>query len=165
MCARLLSLFFSCSVSDSFWPHRLQYTRLPCPLLSPKVCSNSCPLNQWWWWWFGGGLVAKLYPTLAIPWPIPHEAHPWASPGKNTGMGCHFLLQGIFLTQELNPGLPHCRQTLYHLSHQGSLKRTRKDKGKNGGSERLLFGAAKSQQMVTAAMKLTDTCSLEESCD
>ena len=35
-------------------------------------------------------------------------------------MGCHFLLQGIFLTQGLNPGLLHCRQTLYHLSHQGS---------------------------------------------
>ena len=37
-------------------------------------------------------------------------------------MGCHFLLQGIFPTQGLNPGLPHCRQTLYHLSHQGSPK-------------------------------------------
>ena len=36
-------------------------------------------------------------------------------------MGCHFLLQGIFPTQGLNPGLPHCRQTLYHLSHQGNL--------------------------------------------
>ena len=35
-------------------------------------------------------------------------------------MGCHFLLQGIFPTQESNPGLPHCRQTLYPLSHQGS---------------------------------------------
>ena len=34
--------------------------------------------------------------------------------------GCHFLLQEIFLTQGLNPGLPHCRQTLYCLSHQGS---------------------------------------------
>ena len=32
--------------------------------------------------------------------------------------GSHFLLQGIFPTQGLNPGLPHCRQTLYHLSHQ-----------------------------------------------
>ena len=38
----------------------------------------------------------------------------------NTGVGCHFLLQGIFPTQELNPGLPHCRQMLYCLSHQGS---------------------------------------------
>ena len=39
---------------------------------------------------------------------------------KNTGVGCHFLLQGIFPTQVLNPGLLHCRQILYCLSHQGS---------------------------------------------
>ena len=36
-------------------------------------------------------------------------------------MDCHFLLQGIFPTQGLNPGLPHCRQMLYRLSHQGSF--------------------------------------------
>ena len=35
-------------------------------------------------------------------------------------MGCHCLLQGLFLTQGSNPGLPHCRQMLYPLSHQGS---------------------------------------------
>ena len=46
--------------------------------------------------------------------------HPWDSPGKNTGVGCHFLLQGIFPTQGLNPGLLHCRQILYQLSYQGS---------------------------------------------
>ena len=45
---------------------------------------------------------------------------PWNSPGKNTGVGCHFLLQEIFPTQRLNPGLPCCRQILYPLSHQGS---------------------------------------------
>ena len=45
---------------------------------------------------------------------------PWDSPGKNTRVGCHFLLQGIFPTQGLNLGLLHCRQILYHLSHQGS---------------------------------------------
>ena len=39
---------------------------------------------------------------------------PWDSPGKNTGMGSRFLLQGIFLTQGWNPGLPHGRQILYH---------------------------------------------------
>jgi len=39
-------------------------------------------------------------------------------------VGSHSLLQGIFLTQELNPGLPQCRQILYHLSHQGSLTPT-----------------------------------------
>ena len=43
-------------------------------------------------------------------------------PGKNTGMGCHFLFQEIFLTQGLNPGLLHCGQTLYCLNHQGSPK-------------------------------------------
>ena len=36
------------------------------------------------------------------------------------GVGCHFLLQGIFLTQRSNPCLLHCRQILYHLSYQGS---------------------------------------------
>ena len=45
---------------------------------------------------------------------------PWASPRKNTGVGCHALLQGIFSTQGSNQGLLHCRQILYHLSHQGS---------------------------------------------
>ena len=44
----------------------------------------------------------------------------WNSPGKNTGVGCHFLLQGIFSIQELNPRLPHCRHILHCLSHQGS---------------------------------------------
>ena len=44
---------------------------------------------------------------------------PWNSSGKNTGIGCRFLLQGIFLTQGSNPGLLPCRQILYHLSHPG----------------------------------------------
>ena len=44
---------------------------------------------------------------------------PWDSPGKNTGVGSHSLLQGIFLIQGSNPGLPHCRWILYFLSHQG----------------------------------------------
>ena len=46
--------------------------------------------------------------------------YPYNCPGSNTGVGSHSFLQGIFLTQGLNPGLPHCRQILYHLSHQGS---------------------------------------------
>ena len=45
---------------------------------------------------------------------------PWDSPGKNTGVVCHSLLQEIFLTQELKLCLLNCRQILYHLSHQGS---------------------------------------------
>ena len=45
---------------------------------------------------------------------------PWDSPGKNTEVGCHVLLQGIFPTQGSNPGLLHFRWIRYHLSHKGS---------------------------------------------
>ena len=45
---------------------------------------------------------------------------PWNSPGKNTGVGCHSLLQGIFPTQGSNPGFLHGRQIPYHLSCQGN---------------------------------------------
>ena len=45
---------------------------------------------------------------------------PWNSPGQITGVGSLSLHQGIFPTQGSNPGLPHCRQILYQLSHQGS---------------------------------------------
>ena len=42
---------------------------------------------------------------------------PWDIPGKNIGVGCYFLLQGIFPAKGLNPGLLHCKQIIYHLSH------------------------------------------------
>ena len=60
---------------------------------------------------------------LATPWTVTYTRLlcPWDFPGNSIGVDCHFLLQGIFPTQGSNPGLPHCRQTLYHLSHQGSL--------------------------------------------
>ena len=52
---------------------------------------------------------------------LPHELYsPWYSPGQNTGVGSLFLLQGIFPTQGLNPGLPQCRRILYQLCHKGS---------------------------------------------
>ena len=61
--------------------------------------------------------VAQSCPTLR-----PHGLYnPWNSPGQNTGVGSHSLLQESFLTQGSNPGLPHCRWILYQLSHQGSL--------------------------------------------
>ena len=50
----------------------------------------------------------------------PSSSCPRNSPGKNTGMGCHSLLQGIFLTQGQNPGLLHCRQIPYHLSQKAT---------------------------------------------
>ena len=63
-------------------------------------------------------LVAQSCPTLSDP--MDCSLCLWNSPGKNTGVGSHYLLQGIFLTQRSNPGLSHCRQILYHLSHEGS---------------------------------------------
>ena len=54
---------------------------------------------------------------------------PWDSPGKNTGVGCHSLLQGIFPTQGSNPGLLHCKQMLYHLRQQRSLRRRDQGRG------------------------------------
>ena len=67
-------------------------------------------------------LVAQSCPSLYDPvdCSLPGSSVHGDSPGKNTGMGCHALLQGIFPTQGLNSGLPNCRQILYHLSHQGS---------------------------------------------
>ena len=51
----------------------------------------------------------------------PHGLYnPWDSPGWNTGVSSLSLLQGVFSTQGLNPGLPHCRRILSQLSHQGS---------------------------------------------
>ena len=61
---------------------------------------------------------------LVTPWTVAHQAPPSVgSPGKNTGVGCHFLLQGIFPTLASNPGLLHYKQMLYPLSHQGSPRR------------------------------------------
>ena len=65
-------------------------------------------------------LVSQPCPTLCDPM---HCSPPGSfvhgdSPGKNTGVGCHALLQGIFPTQGSNPGLLHCRRIFLHLSYQ-----------------------------------------------
>ena len=67
-----------------------------------------CPHPNLWSLWIGY-LVQQKTRLLC----------PWDFPGKSTVVGCHFLLQEMFPTQGLNPGLPHCRQMLYHLSYQG----------------------------------------------
>ena len=67
-------------------------------------------------------LVTQSCPTLCDPMDCspPGSSATGASPGKNTGVGCDALLQGIFLTQGSNPGLLHSRWILHHLSHKGS---------------------------------------------
>ena len=68
------------------------------------------------------GLVAQSRPTLwhSMDCSLPGSSVHGDSPGKNTGMGCHAFLQGIFSTQGSNPSLPHCRRILYCLSCQVS---------------------------------------------
>ena len=88
-----------------------------------RASSSPCP-NCWssYLGMWGGKLkvlVAQSCLTLCEPVDCSLPG-PWNSPGKNTGVGCHFLLLGIFHSQGQNPGLLHCRQILYHLSHQGS---------------------------------------------
>ena len=65
-------------------------------------------------------LVIESCPTLCDPmdWQAPLSMG--ILQAKNTGVGCHTLLQEIFSTQGSNPGLPRCRWILYHLNHQGS---------------------------------------------
>ena len=65
--------------------------------------------------------VTQSRPDSATPWIY----STWYSPGQNTGVGSLSLLQGIFPTQGSNPGLPHCRQTLYQLSHTGNKRKQR----------------------------------------
>ena len=75
-----------------------------CPFLSKAVYEGESP----------SGVSNCLWP---------HGLYsPWNSPGQNTEVGSHSLLQGIFLTQGLKRGLLHCRWILYQLSYQGSPK-------------------------------------------
>ena len=80
-----------------------------CATTMPCTCAVLC-------------LVTQSCPTLCDPMncSLPGSSVHGGSPGKNTGMGSLFLLQGIFLTQELNQGFLHCRRILYQLSFQGS---------------------------------------------
>ena len=66
--------------------------------------------------------VSQSCPTVCNPmnYSLPRSSVHGIFPDKSTGVGCHFLLQRIFPTQGSNLGLLNCRQTLYHLSHQGS---------------------------------------------
>ena len=50
-------------MSNSLWPHELQHTRLPCPPLAPRVCSNSCPLTRWCYL----TISSSAHPLLLLP--------------------------------------------------------------------------------------------------
>ena len=76
--------------------------------------------KEWGDWRYVLSLFSRVWP-FATPWTVACQVPlSMDSPGHNTGVGCHFLLQGIFPTQGSNPGLLHYRQILYHLSYLGS---------------------------------------------
>ena len=129
-----LCTWFSFPLSEC-WLHSLAtvHTSLP---LQGGLCFVSC----WVWMWrnlvcfagLGWGFVCWVICCsvlsrvwlCATPWTVATMLLcPWNFPGKNAGVGCHFLLQGIFPTQESNPRLLcllHCRWILYHSCHLGS---------------------------------------------
>ena len=87
---------------------------------SQEVCAT--PISLVCWACAVLCLVTQFCLTLSDPMDcsLPGSSVHRDSPGKDSGVGCPALLQRIFLTQGSNPGLPRCRQILYHLSHQGS---------------------------------------------
>ena len=102
-------------VLDSLWPYGLWPTRLLCPWGFSR--------QEYW-----SGLPCPPLGDLPNPGIEPRsltlqaDSLPSEPPGKptNTGVGSLSILQGVFLTRELNQGLLHCRQILYQLSYQGS---------------------------------------------
>ena len=74
----------------------------------------------------------------------------WVSPGKNTGVGCHSLLQGIFPIQGSNPGPPHCRQILYHLSQVQCLMQ--KEWHTDGIVEKHIYSSVLSHSLLFACL-------------
>ena len=104
----------------------------PTSLMSPVWQSGSLPLappgSPWQGWkWESSFLIHLCCAQLLSPIHLsvtscspPGSCVRGDSPGKNTGIGCCLLLQEIFPTQGSNTSLPHCRQILYRLSHQGS---------------------------------------------
>ena len=119
----LLLLLLSRFSRGRLWrPHRWQPTRLPRPWDSPgKNTGVGCHFLLQCMKVKSQSEVTQSCLTLRDPMDrsLPGSPCPWDSPGKNTGVGCHALFQGVFPTQEPNPGLPHDRQILHHLSHQG----------------------------------------------
>ena len=81
-------------------PHLFWYPSHPSGFLLP----NKLQYEKWKWKWSSSVMSNSLRPHGLCPTRL---LHPWDFPGKNTEVGCHFLLQEIFQTQGLNPDLPH----------------------------------------------------------
>ena len=89
-------LFSHSVVPDSLWPHGLQHAKLPCPLVSPTVLSNSCPSN----WWCHSTILSSVIPFSRLPSVFPHiRSFPmsqfFASGGQIVGVSASVLPMNI----------------------------------------------------------------------
>ena len=82
------------------------------PHLPPRICQGPKHSGAlWWWWWWWRFSLEVLSDSLRS-----HGLYPWDFPGKNTGVGCHFLLQGSSQVKDrtcIAGSLLHCGQILY----------------------------------------------------
>ena len=86
-----------------------------------RLVGTSINLNKF----YHRGLVTKLCPTPVTPWAVACQILCSRNfPDKNTRLGCHFLLQGIFLTQRLEAHPLHCRQILFTREPSGKPMKT-----------------------------------------
>ena len=120
---------FSCILSIPFqiylllneeWPETLNNGQI-----TSLILSLNHPITSIWSYNFVYAHLLQSYPSHwdSMGCSLPDSSVPGDTPDNNTEVGCHALLQGIFLTQGLNLSLLsllHCRQIVYTLSHQGS---------------------------------------------
>ena len=103
----------------------------PCML---KFCKHS---------WKYAKILCNRIQLFTTPWTVAHQALLFMEfSGQEYWSGLPFPSQGIFLTQRSNPGLLHCRQILYHLSHQRSSSLSSRRKS-NSMEERIFFSSWK----------------------
>ena len=112
---------FSCSVvSASLWPHGLQHTRFPCSSLSPRICSNSCPLSRW----FHPNISSSVTPFSSCPQSFPESvsfpmSQLFASDGQSIGTSA--LVSGF--TMNIQGWFPLRLTGLISLLSKGLLGR------------------------------------------
>ena len=112
--ARILEWVAICFSRGFFSPQNwTTQESLKSPALAGRFFTNSTT-------WETPSEWEKKWKSLSCVSLRPHELYsPWNSPGQNIGVGSLSLLQGIFPTHGLNPGLLNCRWDLYQLSDQG----------------------------------------------
>ena len=117
-------MFFWNSLAFSLIQQMLAiWSLVPLLFLNPAWTPGSSQFTYYWSQLgeFWASLCLHVKMKVQVDSLRPHGLYsPWNSPGQNSGVSSRSLLEGIFPTQKSNPGLPHCRQILYQLSHKGS---------------------------------------------